>query len=521
MDREQVAERVDSSNGRGSAVLDALRSAHAALDTAALRDELGRVSGWLPLEGLSPAELAEVVRLQASLEARVAGMRLHAVAAAEEAQAKASTGATDTPAWAAAAGNRARSWGSLGLARSLEERYRHTSSALARGEIGEDHARIVVRACEGVLKMLARLRREVRLLREEAERRGLPAAQVEAWLPEIPTITEEELAACEERLVGRARQVPPHRLRRFATHVLAPLRRRVKVLLPDPESLAVDGTTEEVDLDDLSADDQLREQESRAERDTFLRMQDNGDGTWSGHFTLPDLEAHLLKHWLERYSSPRRTSRRTAADGTSETVEDVTVVDSGLIGPVQRTYAERMGDAFRELVGHLPTEMSDEQLAKARFGTNGVTLVVTVEEQTLRSGLGTATLDTGAEITAAQARRLACEAGVLPLVLGGESVPLDLGRTQRLFTRHQAHALSVRYDACAADGCDRPFAWCELHHLRPWSADGPTDLDNAVPLCGHHHRRIHDPLYHWQLTPEGTITFQHRWPSRRRHSLVA
>jgi hypothetical protein len=451
-------------------VLVALRSAHEALDVAVRHDEWGRVTGWLPLEGLSAQELREVVRLQAALEARVAGMRLQ---------------------------------------------YHHVSSALARGEIGEDHARIIVRACEAVSDTLARLTREARLLREEAQRRGLSPEQVDALLPEISAITADELATCEERLVQRAREVPPHRLRRFATHVLAPLRRRVKVVLPDPATLAVDGTTGQVDLADVCADDQLRSREFRGEREAHLELHDNGDGTWSGRVTLPDLHAHLLKNWLEKFSSPRRTRQRATAEG-SETVVDITVPDSGYIGPVQRTYAARMGDALCELLEHLPNDLTDDQLAKAKFGTNGVTLVVHVDEHTLRSGIGTATLDTGAEISAGQARRLACEAGVLPLVLGGESVPLDLGRNQRLFTRHQALALSARHDTCAAEGCDRPFAWCELHHLRPWSADGPTDLANAVPLCGHHHRRIHDALYHWTLTPEGAITFEHRWPSRRR-----
>jgi hypothetical protein len=500
----------------GQVVLIALRTAHAALDTAVLRGERGQVVGWHSLEGCSPSELAEVVQLQASLEARVAAMRLHTVAAAEESQAKAATGATDTPAWAAAAGNRSRSWGSLGLARSLETKYHHVSSALTQGEIGEDHARIIVRACEGVSETLARLRREAGLLREAAEERGLTPEQIEAWLPDVPVVTDGELADCEERLVARARQVPPHRLRRLATHVLAPLRRRVTVLLPDPATLAVDGTTGDVDLGDLCADDQLRNREYHAERDAYLDLHDNGDGTWGGQFTVPELHGHLLKNWLEQYSSPRRTRKVQTADGGTETVTDVTVPSSGLIGPVQRTYVERLGDAFCELLEHLPSALTDDELAKAKFGTNGVTLVVHVDEKTLRSGIGTATLDAGAEISAGQARRLACEAGVLPLVLGGDSVPLDLGRTQRLFSRYQAFALSARYDSCAAEGCDRPFAWTELHHLKPWSAGGPTDLDNAVPLCAHHHRRIHDSLYHWQLTPDGDITFEHRWPSRRR-----
>ena len=502
----------------GAAVLTALRSAHAALDRAARHDERGQVSGWLPLEGLSARDLAEAVRLQASLEARVAGMRLHTVAAAEESQAKEATGASDTPAWAAATANRPRAWGALGLARSLESTYHHTASALACGQIAEDHARIIVRACEGVRDTLARHRRDEALLIEEARRRGWGPEQIRDRIPQVPTITDDELFECEERLVRLAREVAPARLRRHAVHVLAPLRKRVKVVLPDPSSLAADSATGEVDLDDLCADAHLAGQERQAERDSHLELHENGDGTWSGRFTVPDLHGHLLKHWLEKHSSPRRTHTRT--DGQAAT--DVTVPSAGMLGPVQRTFAERMGDALCELIEHLPTELTDEQLAKARFGTNGVTLVVHVDEDTLRTGLGAATLDTGAQISAGQARRLACEAGILPLVLSGESVPLDLGRSQRLFSRHQAYALSARYDSCAAEGCERPFAWTELHHLLPWSCDGPTDLDNAVPLCAHHHRRIHDPLYHWQHTPDGTITFQHRWPSRRRrHSLAA
>ncbi len=124
------------------------------------------------------------------------------------------------------------------------------------------------------------------------------------------------------------------------------------------------------------------------------------------------------------------------------------------------------------------------------------------------------------ELSIQQARRVACGAGILPLALSGESVPLDLGREQRLFTRHQAIALSARHQSCAAEGCERPFAWCELHHLRAWSDDGPTDLDNAVPLCGFHHRRIHDEHYTVARAPDGSLRLTHRWPSRRTRQQV-
>ena len=91
-----------------------------------------------------------------------------------------------------------------------------------------------------------------------------------------------------------------------------------------------------------------------------------------------------------------------------------------------------------------------------------------------------------------------------------------LGREQRLFTRHQAIALSASHQHCAAEGCERSFAWSELHHLKPWSHGGPTDLDNAIPLCAFHHRRVHDDHYTVARTPDGSMRFTHRWPSRQR-----
>ena len=143
---------------------------------------------------------------------------------------------------------------------------------------------------------------------------------------------------------------------------------------------------------------------------------------------------------------------------------------------------------------------------------SALTLVVHVEEEKLRAEVGAATLETGARISNDEVRRL-CEAGVMPMVVSGKSLPLDLGMTSRLFTKAQAVALSARYDTCAAVGCERPFAWTELHHRRPWSEGGPTDLDNAVPLCGHHHRRVHDTSYDHQWLPDGSVRFRHRWRS--------
>ena len=110
--------------------------------------------------------------------------------------------------------------------------------------------------------------------------------------------------------------------------------------------------------------------------------------------------------------------------------------------------------------------------------------------------------DTGHRVSTGQLRQLACAAGIIPAVLGTDGQPLDLGRQTRFFTSTQRAALATRYDTCAIGGCDVPFAWAEIHHLAAWQSGGGTDLDNAVPLCGHHHRLL-DRGYHAQISRDG------------------
>jgi hypothetical protein len=148
-------------------------------------------------------------------------------------------------------------------------------------------------------------------------------------------------------------------------------------------------------------------------------------------------------------------------------------------------------------------------------GGTATTVVVTVDLDTLRKGVGSATVDDGTPITAAQARRLACRAGIIPAVLGGESQPLDLGRTRRLFTSTQRNALALRQPTCRAEGCTVPASWCEAHHTRPWSKGGRTDLADGMLLCPWHHHRTHDPTYTTDRLADGAVRF-HRTNLRNR-----
>jgi hypothetical protein len=175
-------------------------------------------------------------------------------------------------------------------------------------------------------------------------------------------------------------------------------------------------------------------------------------------------------------------------------------------------FTERLGVAFLELIEHLPTR---------GHAANGTTVMVHIDHEHLLDGLGAARLDTGTRISAGQARRLACNAGIVPVVLNGRSEALDVGRSQRLATEPIRRALSVHHDSCAAEGCERPFAWCEIHHPHPWSQGGVTSLANSLPLCGHHHRRAHDARYRVTYLPTGEVRYRWLPAHARNHDLAA
>jgi Domain of unknown function (DUF222) len=124
-------------------------------------------------------------------------------------------------------------------------------------------------------------------------------------------------------------------------------------------------------------------------------------------------------------------------------------------------------------------------------------LVVTVDYDKLRAGVAAATLDDGGYLSAATVRRLAYDAAIIPVVLKGAGQVLDIGRDRRLFNGHLRRALVARDKGCAFPACDRPARYCDGHHVKNWIDGGVTALHNAVLLCRHHHRLIHEG--EWQV----------------------
>ncbi|WP_321171906.1 DUF222 domain-containing protein [[Arthrobacter] sp. ATCC 21022] len=113
-----------------------------------------------------------------------------------------------------------------------------------------------------------------------------------------------------------------------------------------------------------------------------------------------------------------------------------------------------------------------------------------------RPGSATATF-TG-PIHASTIRKIACDADILPVLLGTNGQILDIGRTTRIFPPHIRKAIAARDQGCTFPDCTIPAPWCEAHHITYWSQGGTTSTNNGTLLCSHHHHLIHKEQ--WKIT---------------------
>lgn len=151
----------------------------------------------------------------------------------------------------------------------------------------------------------------------------------------------------------------------------------------------------------------------------------------------------------------------------------------GRLGPPARTGGGRGGHGLGGEAGQDPGGGCDADRAEA------------VPRPTVGAGTVLGSVAAGTLIPAGRLRRLACDAAVIPAVLGASGELLDLGRERRLFSTPQRRELWRRDGGCTMPGCSTPGAWADAHHLWHWIDGGPTDLTNAALLCGRHHTLVH------------------------------
>ncbi len=245
--------------------------------------------------------------------------------------------------------------------------------------------------------------------------------------------------------------------------------------------------------------------ERRANAATKLNLRSRGDGSTDVNARIPDHAAGRLRAYLNAFTAPRRR-HHWAADIDQQAVE---TPFGPLTPPAEDEFANlpierQRGIAF---VAFLENTLSSDL---PRHGGVATTLTVTIPYDNLVEAIGIATTSTGERVTAGQARRLGCQAQILPAVMGAESEVLDLGRESRLFKPPQRKAMNLRDKECTTVGCSVPAEFCEAHHKVPWSRGGNTDLEDGKLLCPFHHHRAHDPGWIIHHHPNGSTTFTRR-----------
>jgi hypothetical protein len=329
-----------------------------------------------------------------------------------------------------------------------------------RGDRGQARRDLrLARALDTRWHAVARALREADASRAQAE---VIVAALEA-LPD--DLDPELLVQAEQRLVAEASRFGPRHLRILGRRIL-------DVVAPE---VAEDHERRALEREEL-----------HAAQVTALTSRRRGDGTTDLRIRVADLVADRLLTYLHAFTSPRRERGSAPAPGD------------------RRPYDQKLGHAFAAFL-----ESVDPKRLPLHGG-DATTLMVTIDHDRLRDGLGTALVgDT--PITAGEARRLACTANLLPAVLGGDSEILDLGRARRLFSPAQRKAMAIRDVTCRAEGCEIPAAWCEAHHAAdPWTAGGRTDLADGLLLCSWHHHRAHDHRYRVERTGDRRLTFHRR-----------
>ncbi|ASN40829.1 HNH endonuclease [Arthrobacter sp. 7749] len=198
--------------------------------------------------------------------------------------------------------------------------------------------------------------------------------------------------------------------------------------------------------------------------------------------TVPDQVP--LSSWVDGVPTSNGTDNTNTGMGTGTGAGEML----GLVDP--RTTPQLLLDG---IIASINGSLTGTALSES--GGLPVRVGVLIDYQSLLGHCETAGITGhGRVISAANIRRLACDAGILPAVLGSKGEILDLGREVRGFSPAQRKALAIRDRGCCIPGCHRPASTTEAHHVKSWLDGGVTSVDNGALTCGYHHLQIHAGL---------------------------
>jgi len=123
-----------------------------------------------------------------------------------------------------------------------------------------------------------------------------------------------------------------------------------------------------------------------------------------------------------------------------------------------------------------------------------------------RAGTVTGSFAGGTGVSAEVARKLLCDAGVVPVHTDETGNVLDVGRKSRTVPTAMRRALRLRDGQCQFPGCDNR-RWLDAHHIHAWVDGGATSLENLVELCPAHHRYLHEYGYQMARQKDGIVFY--------------
>ena len=228
-----------------------------------------------------------------------------------------------------------------------------------------------------------------------------------------------------------------------------------------------------------------------------------------------ELDARTEADRLTRLRNNSRIKRWIDADGMHNTLISLDPVrdaqlDAALraqLGSLrQRDGAADVGpeaikvDAFMELISTAGT-FKDGHSAD---------VTVIIDWQTLTGGihdLSVSVTSSGVPLPVATIQKLCCDATIHLVTVDKGRVPLNVGTSERTATRVQRRALAAIHKTCAHPDCTVSVNHCQFHHIIPWEHNGPTDLDNLIPLCSKHHHLVHEGMWTIHLKPDRAIVW--------------
>jgi hypothetical protein len=250
----------------------------------------------------------------------------------------------------------------------------------------------------------------------------------------------------------------------------------------DPAQLGRAGLALRHRLDPHAAERLAKDEDAQEERRDGYLVQE-GTGMWVLRAVLPAVAGATLKAALDPLAAPR-----PATDGT----------------PDPRSGGMRFVDALTGLAELSLAARGDDRCRLPSRGGAATRLVLTAELATLThatadgeglAGLVPPVVSTGEpggwEVSPLTLDVLSCDAEVVPVLTDGFGRALDVGDTIYPFPPRIRRAVEVRDLHCTFDGCTAKPAWCQVHHLTPFSKGGSTSEDNGALLCGRHHRFVH------------------------------